>query len=382
MTHRSRDGMRLTFFGSSLVSSYWNGAATYYRGLLRALAARGHQIEFCEPDAYGRQQNRDLDTDPNYAKVTVYRGEEERDRLLEQAFRHSDWVIKCSGVGVWDRELEEAVAAGGGRGGAATAFWDVDAPATLSRVEEDPDDHFRACIPRYDHIFTYGGGPPVVEAYTRWGAAGCTPIYNALDEEQHRPPELVGAPEWDVLFMGNRLPDREHRVNEFFFRAAEAWPEGRFALGGEGWADRAMPQNVIYLGHVPTARHNEVNGKARIVLNIHRDSMVRNGWSPATRMFEAAGAAACQVTDSWHGIEEFFTPETEILVASNGEEVARLARETDAATARRIGEAARRRALRSHTYDRRAVLVDELLRDLRHGANQTTVAATAEDGPR
>ena len=106
--------MKIAFYGSSLLSSYWNGAATYYRGLLRALAARGHQIEFCEPDAYGRQQNRDLDTDPNYAKVTVYRGEEERDRLLEQAFRQSDWVIKCSGVGVWDRELEEAVAAGGG----------------------------------------------------------------------------------------------------------------------------------------------------------------------------------------------------------------------------------------------------------------------------
>lgn len=381
MTQRSKDGMKLTFFGSSLVSSYWNGAATYYRGLLRALAARGHQIVFCEPDAYGRQQNRDLETDPEYARVCVYRGEEERDRLLEQAFRESDWVVKCSGVGVWDRELEEAVAAGDG---AATSFWDVDAPATLSRIERHPDDHFRACIPQFDHIFTYGGGPPVVEAYTGWGARGCTPVYNALDEAQHRPPEQVGEPVCDVLFMGNRLPDREQRVDEFFFRAAEAWPEGRFILGGEGWGDRPMPANVTYLGHVPTARHNEVNGGARFVLNIHRDSMVQNGWSPATRMFEAAGAGACQITDRWHGIDEFFTPDVEILVASSGEEVARLARETDAATAKRIGDAARRRALRTHTYDQRAVLVDELLHSLRHLGTDGAVAAAAlvEDGRR
>jgi spore maturation protein CgeB len=353
--------MRLTFFGSSLVSSYWNGAATYYRGLLRALARLGHEIVFCEPDAFGRQQNRDLQADPEYARVVVYTREEERDELIAIAREESDWVIKCSGVGVWDRELEQAVAEMAG-GRVLTAFWDVDAPATLGRIEGDENDPFRACIPRYDHVFTYGGGPPVVTAYERWGAVVCTPVYNALDPDEHRPPPRTREPEWDLLFMGNRLPDREARVDAFFFRAAELLPEGRFALGGEGWADHPMPANVTYLGHVPTARHNEVNGNARIVLNIHRDSMVRNGWSPATRMFEAAGAAACQVTDAWRGIEDFFTPGTEILVAENAEEIARLVREVDVGRARHVGEAARRRALRSHTYEQRAVLVDAILR--------------------
>lgn len=353
--------MRLTFFGSSLVSSYWNGAATYYRGLLRALALLDHEIVFCEPDAFGRQQKRDLDTDPDYARVIVYADERGRDRLLDVAFDRSDWVIKCSGVGVWDRELEEAVAMRGG-GRTATSFWDVDAPATLGRIEADPTDRFRECIPRYDQIFTYGGGPPVVEAYGEWGARACTPIYNALDADEHRPVSRTGEPAWDVLFMGNRLPDREARVHEFFFRAAELFPEGRFALGGEGWGDLAMSANIEYLGHIPTARHNEINSNARIVLNIHRESMVTNGWSPATRMFEAAGAGACQVTDAWRGIDQFFEPEKEILVATSGEEVARLAREVDLARAARIGEAARRRALRFHTYKQRAVLVDEILR--------------------
>jgi spore maturation protein CgeB len=314
--------MHLTFFGSSLVSSYWNGAATYYRGLLRALAGHGHRITFCEPDAYGRQQNRDLPTDPDYARVIVYRGEEERDRLIEAAFEKSDWVVKCSGVGVWDAELEAAVAERSG-GGVRTAFWDVDAPATLARIDEDPADPFRACIPRYDHVFTYGGGPPVVEAYRARGARVCTPVYNGLDPEEHRPLQRRGETEWDLLFMGNRLPDRESRVDEFFFRAAELCPDARFALGGEGWGDKAIPSNVQYLGHVPTGRHNEVNAAARLVLNIHRESMVRNGWSPATRMFEAAGAAACQVTDVWQGIEDFFEPGSEILLAEDAAAVGR-----------------------------------------------------------
>ncbi|HEX6908938.1 MAG TPA: hypothetical protein VF142_01005, partial [Longimicrobium sp.] len=215
--------MHLTFFGSSLVSSYWNGAATYYRGLIRALHGLGHTATFCEPDAYDRQKNRDLAEDPHYARVIVYATEAERDALLEQAFAESDWVIKCSGVGIWDAELEAAVAGRAG-GEAMTAFLDVDAPATLSRIAADPADPFRPLVPRYDQIFTYGGGPPVRAEYERWGARACTPIYNALDPDEHRPVEGV-AVEYDLLFMGNRLPDRESRVEEFFFRAAALCPE-------------------------------------------------------------------------------------------------------------------------------------------------------------
>lgn len=354
--------MRLTFFGSSLVSSYWNGAATYYRGLLRALHGLGHEIVFCEPDAYGRQQNRDLAEDPSYARVVVYHTEEERDALVAEAFATSDWVIKCSGVGVWDAELEAAVAERSG-GAAMTAFLDVDAPATLGRIAADADDPFRACIPRFDAVFTYGGGPPVVAAYMGWGARACTPIYNALDPDEHRPLDHDVAQQFDLLFMGNRLPDREARVAEFFFRAAELCPGARFALGGEGWGDRAMPGNVTYLGHVPTARHNEVNAAARLVLNVHRESMVENGWSPATRMFEAAGAASCQVTDEWRGIEEFFAPGEEMLVAADAEGVARWVREVAPERAREIGAAARRRALADHTYTQRARQLDALLRE-------------------
>jgi len=352
--------MRLTFFGSSIVSSYWNGAATYYRGLIRALHARGHRVTFCEPDAYGRQERRDLEEEPEYARVVVYRTETERENLLDTAFAESDWVVKCSGVGMWDEELERAVARRSG-GDARTGYWDVDAPATLARMEAAPSDPLRAWVPRFDHVFTYGGGPPVLERYRALGARRCTAVYNALDPDEHHP-LAERLPTYDLLFMGNRLPDREARVAEFFLRAAELASEARFALGGEGWGDMTLPGNVEWLGHVPTARHNEVNADARMVLNVHRESMVQNGWSPATRMFEAAGAAACQITDRWEGIERFFEPGREILVAGDGAEVARLVRATSLADARRLGEAARARALREHTYALRAVEVDRILR--------------------
>jgi spore maturation protein CgeB len=359
--------MHLTFFGSSLVSSYWNGAATYYRGLLRALAERGHRITFCEPDAYRRQENRDLLEDPGYARVVVYRTEEERERLLDGAFVESAAVVKCSGVGVWDAQLEAGVARRGLESDVLTVFWDVDAPVTLARLGADPEDPFLEWVPSYDHVFTYGGGPRVVENYLGFGARGCTPIYNGLDPDAHRPEPRSGPREYDLLFMGNRLPDREARVEEFFFRAAELCPEGRFALGGEGWAEKPKPGNVVCLGHVPTARHNALNASARLVLNIHRESMVENGWSPATRMFEAAGAAACQVTDVWRGIEDFFTPGQEILLADDAEEVVRLVRTVGEAEAERIGAAARRRALADHTYRSRSGVVDGVLEALTGG---------------
>lgn len=361
--------MKLTFFGSSLVSAYWNGAATYYRGLLRALAELGYEITFCEPDAFERQAHRDLPEDPDYARVVVYDSARERDRLVDRALEESDWVIKCSGVGKWDQELERRIAAGaaGAVGAAAsgvrTAFWDVDAPATLERLRGDPDDPFHHDLPRFDRVFTYGGGPPVVEEYERVGARSCVPVYNGLDPDEHYPERPGGSYRWDAFFMGNRLPDREDRVDEFFFRVAERCPEHRFALGGNGWDDRAMPANVEYLGHVPTARHNALNGAARLVLNIHRRSMVENGYSPATRMFEAAGAAACQVTDAWTGIEEFFEPDDEIFVADSTASLAALVRAVEPERAARVGAAARRRALRDHTYSSRARQVDDMLRN-------------------
>ena len=358
--------MKIFVFGSSITSSYWNGAATYYRGIYKQLHALGHQITFAEPDAYRRLQNRDAG-DFSYVKTVVYKDAQEIPALLKQA-AECDMVIKHSGVGVFDELLEEEVLECRSDG-TRVAFWDVDAPATLSRVENSPADAFRALIPEYDFIFTYGGGAPVVDHYRRLGAANCHPIYNALDPETHHPVPPDPALACDLLFVGHRLPDRERRVEEFFLRAAQLAPDFQFALGGEGWEGKRLPANVRWIGHVNTGDHNRVNCSARKVLNINRDSMAGVGFSPPTRIFEVAGAGACLITDRWVGIEQAFAPGKEILVAGNAEEIIACLRDISAAKAREIGQNMRVRALRDHTYELRAKEVDTIIANVPAGSS-------------
>ena len=351
--------MRIAFFGSSLLSAYWNGAATYYRGLLRALADRGHAITFYEPDAFERQTHRDIEP-PDWARVVVYPPTlTAMERMLHEA-GSADVLVKASGVGVLDSELETAVLARA-RPNTITIFWDVDAPATLDAMARDPQHHLRALIPRYDLVMTYGGGDPVVDAYRSFGARDCIPVYNALDPATHFPVPRRAEFACDLAFLGNRLPDREARVEQFFLDAANRLPERRFLIGGSGWGDKPMPANVRWLGHVYTADHNALNCSALAVLNINRDSMARYGFSPPTRIFEAAGAGACIVTDAWEGIELFLEPGREILVARDGPEVADLLAGLDEASGRAIGDAAYRRILAEHTYAHRAALVEAVL---------------------
>ncbi|HEX3952825.1 MAG TPA: glycosyltransferase [Stellaceae bacterium] len=352
--------LTIAFFGSSLVSAYWNGAATYYRGILQALAANGHRITFYEPDAYDRQKHRDI-PDPDWARVVVYSAEGEAgiERALDEA-RHADLIVKASGVGVFDNLLEARVPATR-RPGAIAAFWDVDAPATLDRIAADPADPFRQLIPQYDIVLTYGGGLPVVSAYERFGARQCVPIYNGLDPATHHPVPPDPRFACDLGLVANRLPDRERRIEEFFIAVAADLPDRRFLLGGNGWGDKGLPRNISYLGHVYTRDHNAFNCSARAVLNVSRDSMAAYGFSPATRVFEAAGAAACIITDVWEGIDQFFEPGREILVAENGPAVTeQLARLTEEA-AHGIGAAAKARALAEHTYTQRVALLQRVL---------------------
>ncbi|KMO42401.1 hypothetical protein VQ03_10810 [Methylobacterium tarhaniae] len=350
----------LAFYGSSLLSAYWNGAATYYRGLIRDLAGRGWRTTFYEPDAFERQQHRDIDP-PDWATVVVYPATEAAARGVIAEAAKADVVVKASGVGVFDDLLLEELARTA-RPEAVRLFWDVDAPATLAEIGAAPDHPMRRILPDLDLVLTYGGGPPVVEAYRGFGARDCVPIYNALDPDTHHPVPAQARFDADLAFLGNRLPDREARVEEFFLTPAARLPERRFLIGGNGWEWRDLPENVRRIGHVPTADHNAFNTSPRAVLNIARDSMAATGWSPATRVFEAAGAGACLITDAWTGLEMFLTEGEEVLVARDGRDVAAHVEALTEERARRIGEAARRRILGQHTYARRGAEVDRLLR--------------------
>ena len=353
--------MRIAFYGSSLVSSYWNGAATYYRGLLGALARLGYEITFYEPDAFDRQSHRDIAA-PDWARSVVYPATPAALRAVLAEAAAADVVVKASGVGVFDDELLLGIVEHA-RPGAIRAFMDVDAPATLAEVRADPGHALRRALPRLDLVLTYGGGPPVVAAYAALGARRCVPIYNALDPATHHPVPPDPRFAADLAFLANRLPDREARVETFFLDAAARCPERAFLLGGNGWHDKAAPANVRAVGHVGTADHNAFNCSALASLNVARDSMAAVGFSPATRVFEAAGAGACLITDAWEGIELFLQPGAEVLVARDGADVAEHLRALTPERAREIGEAARARVLAEHTYGQRAAILDALLRE-------------------
>ncbi len=358
--------MKIAFYGSSLLSSYWNGAATYYRGILSALAPLGHEIVFYEPDAFDRQSHTDI-APPDYARSVVYPATAEGLASVLAGASAADVVVKASGVGVFDDELLAGILAHA-RPGALRIFWDVDAAATLETVRANPADPMHAALPHLDAVFTYGGGPPVVASYLALGARRCEPIYNALDPATHHPVPADPRFAADLAFLANRLPDRERRVEQFFLDAAARCPARAFLLGGNGWHDKPIPQNVRAIGHVGTADHNAFNCSALATLNVARDSMAAVGFSPATRVFEAAGAGACLITDAWEGVESFLEPGAEVLVARDGQDVAAHLESLTPERARVIGQAARTRVLREHTYAQRAVIVDGLLRS---GLKQT-----------
>src|SRR4051812_23166460 len=222
--------MRIAFYGSSLLSSYWNGAATYYRGLLHSLAALGYDIVFYEPDVYDRQSHRDIEP-PDWCRVVVYPGTIEALTAVAAEAGQADIVVKASGVGFEDVLILRLVLQHA-RADALTVFWDVDAPATLATLAAAPGHPLRLALGQLDLVLTYGGGDPVVEAYRALGARQCVPIYNGLDPATHFPVPPDPRYAADLAFLGNRLPDREARVEQFFLEPALQRHRARFLLGG------------------------------------------------------------------------------------------------------------------------------------------------------
>jgi spore maturation protein CgeB len=364
--------VKIAFYGSSLLSSYWNGAATYYRGLLQALAEYGHDIVFFEPDILDRQSYRDIAV-PDWCKVVVYPATDEGLRGAVAGAAAADVVVKASGVGFADDELLRATMEAAPED-SLCIWWDVDAPATLAELRTTPMHPLRTALPKLDLVLTYGGGDAVIVTYRELGARDCVPIYNALDPRTHHPV----APDYryaaDLAFLGNRLPDREARVEEFLLKPAARLSQRRFLLGGSGWEDKPCSPNVVKIGHVGTEAHNAFNVTPRAILNINRASMAATGFSPPTRLFEVAGAGACLITDAWDGIEMFLTPNTEVLLARDGTDIIEILSTLTAGQAAEIGRAARLRVLAEHTYDRRAASLHRLLSDALAAKREVLVA--------
>lgn len=357
-THVSK-GMQFAVFGVSLVSGYRNGGATYCRGLLRALARRGHAIRFYEPVSEDRLMHRDI-VDPGWAEVVRFTADGEGVEAALEDAADADVLMKCSGIGVFDDLLDGALPHCAVPP-AISVYWDLNPAVTLARLATEAGHTLRAELPWYDLVLTRYGGIGTVEAFQRYGTRTCFPIYNALDPDVHFPVAPDRRAACALVLLAHRTEEREAQVRQNLFDVAATYPQERFILGGCDWEDVAMPTNVHYAGYVYTAEHNLYYSAATAVLNVTSPSVAALECAPSARLFEAAGAGACIIGDAWAGLETFLEPEREILIARDTLEVIEQLNGLNPERAAAIGRRANERIRLEHTYDRRAAELDALL---------------------
>jgi spore maturation protein CgeB len=352
--------MKLVVFGLSLSSSWGNGHATTFRALLRAFAARGHEVVFYEWDApwYGGK-NRDL-PHPDFCRLELY-GEWDAvsARALAEA-READAVMVGSYVKDGPRVIDALAAAGV----EPLFFYDIDTPVTVSALRSGGAEYLRVDqVPLFARYFSFTGGPFLAEVLeAELGAREAVPLYCSVDAERYHPvapdPDLTV----DLAYMGTYAPDRQPVIERFLLDVAARMPERRFMVAGPQYPrDTRWGGNVRHVSHLPPARHPAFYGSARWQLNATRADMVAAGWSPSVRLFEAAACGAAMISDFWPGIDAFFTPGREILLPRSTEEVVDIIRTTRDDDRRAIGMAARERVLAEHTSEHRA---EELERHL------------------
>ncbi len=337
-------GLSVTILGLSITSSWGNGHATTYRGLVRALSRRGHAVTFLERNLPWYADNRDLAAPP-YARTHIYRGLADLRRRFAACVREADLVIVGSyvpdgiAVGEWVQETARGL----------TAFYDIDTPVTVAALERAQCSYLTpALVAGYDLYLSFTGGPILRRLARVHGARMARPFYCAVDPELYCPEGV--RPRWDLGYLGTYSVDRQPKLAELLIEPARAWPEGRFVVAGPqyprgiGW-----PENVRRIQHLAPNRHRRFFNGQRFTLNVTRADMVRAGWSPSVRLFEAAACATPIISDWWDGLDTLFVPDREILIARSRGDVARILRRTGEDERRAIGNAARERVLAAHT---------------------------------
>ena len=347
--------LRLVVLGLSLSSSWGNGHATTYRALLRAFAARGHDVLFLERDVPWYAAHRDL-TDPDFCRLALYAsldGLEEHRRAIERA----DAVIVGSyvpdGVAVGQRVLAWA------RG--TRAFYDIDTPVTLASLAAgtcaylDP-----AQIGSYDLYLSFTGGPTLDRLEQRYGSPAARALYCSVDPDAY--PPLAQEKIYDLSYLGTYSPDRQPTLDRLLLEPARRAPDLRFAVAGPQYPGGIdWPDNVTRIDHLPPESHPTFYGQSRFTLNVTRADMIAAGFSPSVRLFEAAACATPILSDTWDGLDTILAPGREILCPEGPEAVLAILRAQSEAERRRIGEAGRAAILARHAAAHRAAQLETSL---------------------
>jgi spore maturation protein CgeB len=349
--------LRVVVLGLSLSSSWGNGHATTFRALLRALAARGHDILFLERDVPWYAQHRDLPS-PGFCRLELY-----ADLTALESWRgtiaQADAVIVGSyvpeGVAV-GRMVQDAA-----RG--VTAFYDIDTPVTLAKLERGDEEYLSpALIAGYDLYLSFTGGPTLDRLECQYGSPAARQLYCSVDADAYRPLDLP--PRWELSYLGTYSPDRQPTLERLLLEPARRAPELRFAVAGPQYpADIDWPANVERIEHVPPADHPAFYAQSRFTLNVTRADMIRAGYSPSVRLFETGACGVPIISDRWDGIDTLLRPDEEIILADDAEAVLRALLDMPEARRREMGRALRERVLGEHTAAHRAAELEGHLRE-------------------
>lgn len=351
-------GLRIVILGLSITSSWGNGHATTYRGLVRHLARRGHAVTFLERDVPWYAGNRDL-PDPPYGKTYLYSDLRDLERRFAEAVHTADLTIVGSFVPDGVAVAEWALATGGG----LVAFYDIDTPVTLAGLARGDSGYLTPdLIPRFHMYLSFTGGPTLGRLESDWGSPMARALYCSVDPALYYPEPA--APRWDLGYLGTYSEDRQAKLDALLAGPAQAWPEGRFVVAGPQYPESIRwPENVERVEHLPPDRHRTFYNGQRYALNVTRADMVAAGWSPSVRLFEAAACGTAIVSDPWPGIDELFVPGVEILLAETTEEALAILRDVPDARRAGIGAAARSRVLSAHTGAHRVAALEEYVRE-------------------
>jgi spore maturation protein CgeB len=341
--------LRIVILGLSITSSWGNGHATTYRGLVRELVARGHDVLFLERDVAWYAEHRDL-RQPPHGRTVLYRSLHDLKRRFAATVRNADLVIVGSYVpegaalGTWVLRIARGV----------TAFYDIDTPVTLARLARGGTEYLtREQIPRYHLYLSFTGGPTLTRLQEEYGAQAARALYCSVDPATYFPDPVPVR--YDLGYMGTYSADRQRALTHLLMEPARQWWEGRFAVAGPQYPQRIRwPANVRRIEHVPPDRHREFYNSQRFTLNLTRSDMIASGFAPSVRLFEAAACGTPIVSDEWDGIEEILEPGREVLLARSSDAVLEYLHDLPEAERIAIGERARTRVLAEHTAAHRA----------------------------
>jgi spore maturation protein CgeB len=355
--------LRIVIIGLSITSSWGNGHATTYRGLVRELAARGHDLLFLERDLEWYAANRDLPKPP-HCRTALYRNFAELRARFECEVREADLVMVGSyvpegaAVGEWVTRIAEGV----------TAFYDIDTPVTLAKLARGETEYLApSLIPRYRLYLSFTGGPTLERLERDFGSPQARALYCSVDPTLYHPEPAERR--WDLGYMGTFSADRQPPLERLLLEPARRWPAGRFVVVGPMYPKSVRwPRNVERVEHLPPPRHRAFYNAQRFTLNVTRSDMVAAGWSPSVRLFEAAACGTPIVGDPWEGLDSLFVPGEEILVATRPETVLEYVHDLDEEEVRALGERARSRVLAEHTAAHRAAELEGYVLEARQTA--------------